>query len=71
MNEYDCEFDWYERDEALIEQYLEGHQIKAIEFLKKEEACILSIYPEASLKEQLEAFITKRGYYIGANAHYF
>ena len=71
LREYALEFDWYEQDQSLIDITIDSIQIKDIQFLKKEEACILSIYPEASLKEQLEAFITKRGYYIGANAHYF
>ena len=71
LKEHHCEFDWYEKDEALIGQELFSKEIRDIQFLKKEEACILSIYPDVHLRAELEAYITKRGYYIGANAHYF
>ena len=71
LKEHHCEFDWYEKDEALIGQELFSKEIRDIQFLKKEEACILSIYPDVHLREELEAYIAKRGYYIGANAHYF
>ena len=71
LKEHHCDFDWYEHDPSLIGQKLNGDIIRDIQFLKKEEACILSIYPDVHLREELEAYITKRGYYIGANAHYF
>ena len=71
LKEHHCDFDWYERDEALIGQTLMNTEIRDIQFLKKEEACILSIYPDVRFREELEAYITKRGYYIGASAHFF
>ena len=71
LKEHHCSFDWYEKDPALIGQTLINTEIKSIDFLKTEEACILSVYPDEELRTALEAFISKRGYYIGANAHYF
>ena len=71
LKEYHCNFDWYEKDSALIGQTLINTEIKSIDFLKTEEACILSVYPDEELRVALEVFISKRGYYIGANAHYF
>ena len=71
LKEYHCNFDWYEKDPALIGQTLINTEIKSIDFLKTEEACILSVYPDEELRVALETFISKRGYYIGANAHYF
>ena len=71
LKELQCDFDWYEKDVALIGQTLISTEIRDIQYLKKDEACILSIYPEDEFKANLERFINKRGYYIGVNAHYF
>ena len=71
LQEYLLDFDWYEQEETLIGQHIKNIPIKDIQMLKKEEACILSIYPEDEYRRELEEFMREREYYIGANAHYF